>query len=161
MIRTLRKKATSKDGWSHFYESEGHQWVLTHYHPESHGGGIPVLKKLPLLDVNQLIDLALTSTNKDDIIGASLELAERERYYGEDFREILMEKLSTIDVPKLSAFERERLILIIKNSELTDSTNRRSVDGKHWTDIQKDAEYFQHTSRQATEILSALEKHSL
>lgn len=65
-----------------------------------------------------------------------------------------------IDIKKLPDFEKERLKVIIYETEIYDATNRRNIVGKHWTEIQMDAEYFQNISKKAKEILNELKKYS-
>jgi hypothetical protein len=47
-------------------------WVLTPFHSENHGGGVSVLKRLPELTMEELIEIAITSNNPNDIVGASI-----------------------------------------------------------------------------------------
>jgi hypothetical protein len=152
----LTKTGTSDDGWTEFYldETLSEEWRLTRFNSEYHGGGIPVLKKIPEPTIEQLIDIAMTSTDKNNIIGASLELSERERHNKEDFRSKLIERLLTIDTSKLTDFEKERLKIIVYESGLYDATNRRNIVGKHFTEIQNDADYYRTISEQAKNILN-------
>jgi hypothetical protein len=34
-IKSLLKKETSKDGWSHLYQSGAEEWVLTRFHSDN------------------------------------------------------------------------------------------------------------------------------
>jgi hypothetical protein len=94
-LKNLIKTRSSQDGWTHYYldESTKEEWFLTTYGSEYHGGGMPVLKRLPFPSTDELIDIALNSSNRNDIIGASRELSERERYNKESFREKLLLRL--------------------------------------------------------------------
>lgn len=161
-LRTLTKIGASKEGWTDYYidNNSNEEWHLTRYRSEYQGGGIPVLKRLPLLTIEQLIDIAMTSPDKNDIIGASLELSERERSNKDDFRSSLIERLLQVHTSNLTDFEKERLKIIVYESDLYDATNRRSIVGKHFTEIQSDADYYQTISQKAKTILKDIEKYS-
>ena len=161
-LEALTKTGTSTDGWTHYYvdKTTSNKWHLTRYDSEYHGGGIPVLKRLPEPTIEELINIAMTSADINDIIGASLELSEREKYNKEDFRDKLLNRLLQVDTLNLTDFEKERLKVIIYESDLYDSTNRRNIIGKHFTEIEHDADYFRTISQKAKNILSDIEKHS-
>ena len=159
-LKALTKTGTSDDGWTHYYQDNIEKWLLTSFNSEHHGGGLPVLKRLPEPTIDELIDIALTSFDTNDIIGASLELSEREKYNKVDFRDKLLNKLLQIDTSKLADFEKTRLKLIINKSDLCDATNRRDIVGKHLTEIQSDANYFRTISQKALKILEDSDKHS-
>jgi immunity protein 27 of polymorphic toxin system len=161
-LATLTKTGTSDDGWTDYYidKNSNEEWLLTRYNSECHGGGVPVLKRLPKPTIEQLIDIALTSPDKNDIIGASLELSEREKYHKDDFRNKLIERLLMVDTSRLTEFEKERLKIIVYESDLYDSTNRRDIVGKHFTEIENDADYYRTISQKAKGILNDIEKYS-
>lgn len=157
-VKTLTQTGTSDDGWTDFYvdKKTNENWLLIRYHSEYHGSGIPVLKKLPELTIDELINIALTSLDTNDIIGASLDLSERERYKKEDFRGKLLNHLLQVDISSLSNFEKERLRIIIYESDLYDATNRRNIVGKHFTEIERDANYYRSVSQKAKGILAMI-----
>lgn len=159
-LKTLTKKATSTDGLTHFYvdKDSNEEWHLTRYESEFHSAGIPVLKRLPEPPTEELISISLTSADINDIIGASLELSERERYKKEDFREKLLNRLLQVDTTNLSGFEKERMKVIIYESNLYDATNRRDIVGKDFTEIQNDAGYFSTNAQKAKKILADIAK---
>jgi hypothetical protein len=159
-LKTLTKTGTSTDGWTHYYvdKNSNEEWHLTSYDSEYHGGGVPVLKRLPEPTIEELINIAMTSAHTKDIIGASLELSERERYKKEDFRGRLLNRLLQVDTSDLTDFEKERLKIIIYESDLYDATNRRDIVGKHSTEIQNDADYFRTNAQKAKNILTDIEK---
>ena len=158
-LKTLTKTGSSTDSWTHYYvdKNSNEEWHLTRYDSEYHGG-VPVLKRLPEPTIEELINIAMTSTDTNDIIGASLELSERERYKKQDFRERLLNRLSQVDTSDLTDFEKERLKIIIYESDLYDATNRRDIVGKHFTEIQNDANYFKTNAQKAKSILADIEK---
>jgi hypothetical protein len=130
-LKTLTMTETSIDGWIVQYvdKKTNEKWVLTRYHAEYHGGGVPVLKRLPEPTIGQLIDIAMSSLDINDIVGASVELSEREKYQNEEFRGQLLDQLTRVDTSNLNGFEKDRLRIIIYESNLYDSTNRREILG--------------------------------
>jgi hypothetical protein len=161
-LKALTKTGTSTDGWAHYYvdQKSDEEWLLTRYDSEYHGGGVPILKRLPEPTIEELINIAMTSSDTNDIIGASLELSERERYKKEDFRAKLISRLLLVNISDLPDFEKKRLEIIIYESDLFDATNRRDIIGKHYTEIQKDADYFMLNAQKAKEILVAIKEYS-
>ena len=159
-LKTLTKTGTSTDGWTHYYvdKNSNEEWHLTRYDSEYHGGGVPVLKRFPEPTIEELINIAMTSTDTNDIIGASLELSERERYKKEDFRDRLLNRLLQVDTSHLTDFEKRRLKIIIYESDLYDATNRRDIVGKNFTEIQNDADYFRTNAQKVKNILDDIEK---
>ncbi len=159
-LKTLAKTGTSTDGWTAYFidKNSNEEWHLTRYDSEYQGGGVPVLKRIPALTTEELIHIALTSVDTNDIIGASLELSERERYKKEDFRARLLNQLLQVDTSNLSDFERERVKIIIYESDLYDATNRRDIVGKHFTEIESDADYYRTAAQKAKSILENIAK---
>ena len=161
-LKILTNAGTSDDGLTQFYKDKtsNEEWHLTQYDSEYHGGIVSVLKRLPEPTIEELIDIATTSLDINDIIGASLELSERERYKKEDFRDKLLNRLLQVDTSTLNNFEKKRFKIIIYESDLYDSTNRRNIVGKHFTEIQKDSDYYQIIANKAKKTLVDIEKYS-
>jgi len=159
-LQTLTKTGISDDGWTDYLvdKNTNENWLLTRYESEYQGGGIPVLKRLPEPTINELINIAMTSLDTNDITGASLELSERERYNKENFRDKLLDKLLQVATSNLTDFERVRLKIIIYESDLYDLTNLRDIVGKHYSEIQKDADYYRTISDKGKSILNEIEK---
>ena len=63
-----------------------------------------------------------------------------------------------IDVVNCNGFEKERLNIIIYESSLYDKTNLRPIVGKHYTEIEKDADYYRTISEKAKTILDLIKK---
>lgn len=157
-LSTLSKTGASADGWIVYYTDDRTKeiWHLTQFGSEQQAGGIFVLKKLPELNTEALIDLALSSPSRNDIIGASNELYERERHNKEDFREKLLERLSAINLIGLSEFEKERIRLIIDETSLYDATNLRNIVRKQISEIQHDADHYRDMAAKAKAILNQI-----
>lgn len=161
-LTTLTKTGVSDNGWTQHYVDQitNEEWLLTQFHAEYHGGGVSVLKRLPKLTTEELIDIAVTSPDTNDIIGASIELSEKEKYNQEDFRNKLLQRLLQFDISNLTNFDKERLKTIIYESTLYDATNRRDIMRKHFTEIDTDAKYYQTVAEQAKTILADIDKYS-
>ncbi len=114
-LKSLILVKSSDDGWSDFLKGKNNDedWLLTRYDSEYHGGGISILKRLPELTIDELIKIAITSDDKNNIEGASIELSQRESDYKEDFRNKLLDRLLQFDISKLSDFDKERFKIII------------------------------------------------
>lgn len=161
-LTTLSKTGVSNDGWTTYFIDEvtEDKWLLTQFHAEYHGGGVSVLKRLPEPTIEDLINIAATSNNTNNIIGASIELSEREKENKDEFRNKLLQRLLQFDIPNLTDFDRERLKIIIYESTLYDATNRREIMGKHFSEIEIDAKYYQDVSQQTKIILLEIDKYS-
>lgn len=147
----------SEDGYTINYTDNytKENWLLVKYESEYAGRVVQVLKKIEL-PLNDLINIATTSSDLDDIIGAAIELLERERHNKEDFRSLLLDRLSQFNLLDLSDFEKERLKIIIYESNLYDATNRRSIVGKYQYEIENDASYYTLIAKKAKKILATL-----
>ena len=159
-LKTLTKTGTSTDGWTYYYVDNNSkvEWHLTRYDSEYHEGGVAVLKRIPEASLEELIEIAMTSAETNEIIGASLELSEREKYKKEDFRAKLLNRLLQVDTSNLTDFEKERLKIIIYESDLYDATNRRNIVGKHFTEIDSEADYYRTAAHKAKSILENIAK---
>lgn len=159
-LTTLIKTSVSEDVWTQHYTDRAtkEKWLLTQFHAEYQGGGVSVLKRLPEPTIEELINIAVTSNDTNDIIGASIELSEREKYNKEDFRDNLLQRLLQFDILDLTDFDKERFKIIIYESELYDATNRRDIIKKHFIEINTDAKYYLNISQQAKAILADIDK---
>lgn len=159
-LKMLSKLKTSGDGCTHYYSDNNskEEWALTYFETEYADKVVPVLKKLPGPSIEHLIDIATTSPDINDILGASCELYERERKNKEDFRNSLLTRLLQFDIPNLNSFEKERVKIIIYESNLYDATNRRDVVGKNLSEIKKDSDYYSEISKKVKFILSEIAK---
>ncbi len=157
-LKNLIKTAVSDDGCTDYYtdNNTNESWLLTRYESEYHEEGINVLQRLPEPSMKELIDIATTSTDTNNIIGASFELWKREHSRHEDFRGALVKKLLEIDMSKLTSFDKQRLAIIIDECELRDATNRRVVLGKHFTEIQNDADYYRRIAEKVRNMFAGI-----
>lgn len=158
-LKTLKKTGTTDDGWTDNYidPKDETQWLLSRYTSEYNDNDVEILKKVPVLTIDELIDIALTSNNINEIIGASIDLLSRENYFKDEFREKLIIKIEKYIISTLSAFDLDRLKIIIYETRIYDETNEREIVSKTYQDIQKDAAFFKEIANKAKHILSEIE----
>jgi hypothetical protein len=154
-IKHLIRIGESEDGYILKYKDEktGEHWSLAWFESELLEKDIPVLQRLPEATTEELIKIAMSAQDIEEIVGASLLLSAREGNRKEDFRADLLQQLLQVDLSKASAFEQARLRMIIYESDLLDTTNRREIIGKHFTQINRDADYYRGIAKKAIEIL--------
>ena len=71
------------------------QWLRFNVDTEYYGGN-PILGKLPLPDIDSLIELAITSEFEDEIFAACKILTDKESFESFEFRRKLIHKLSEV-----------------------------------------------------------------
>lgn len=94
------------------------------------------LRKHPPPSIKETIEIALFTEHDDEADGAAACLLD---YDNEGkFRELLIERLEkTVKQVSLERFE-----MIYNRAALYSNTNKRSIIGKHHTEVCKDSEYF-------------------
>jgi hypothetical protein len=148
------------DGWTtkYFNNSTGEYWLK--YINEIHRGLTTWSTHLMILSprptTSELIDIALLSPFPDEVIAAATRLYLDEQERQMEFRGDLIDKLAKIDIDHISTIERNRIRNIIQHASLLHAINIRPIVGKHYTEIQADAEFFALTSRRARELLENL-----
>lgn len=156
--RSLSLTSTESDGGEqHFEDPNTHEkWIEYRIEPEYHGGGYPMLVKQPEPTTSELVKIAMDSDNLEEVAGASVFLYTNEKYDKVDFREELMNGIEDYFQRKqvdLTEFEKRKMNTIIYESNLYDSTNRRNTLGKHFSEVEKDYQYFKRISERAKRIL--------
>ena len=156
-LKELQEVETSKDGTDSFFIDPiiREPWILTSYESDRLDCDIRVLMKAELSS-KDLIDIALTSEDEKVIAVAAMTLKYKEEHEKSEFRHELINKLETLNNIDLSKEERMRIELIIYESNLYDGTNRRSIMGKHYTEIKKDALFYQEPADIAKKILELI-----
>ena len=148
------------DGWTTQYlnKSTGEYWLK--YVNEIHRGfttwSVHLMKINPRPTTNEIIGIALDSPFHDEVIAAATRLYLDEQEYKLEFRGDLIDRLTQINIHRLSAKEKNRLKDIIEHASLLHGINIRPIVGKHHTEIEADAEFFASTSRKAYELLLGL-----
>ncbi|MFN8295792.1 MAG: hypothetical protein U0T69_06320 [Chitinophagales bacterium] len=156
-IKNLKQIGISEDGWTIFYQDENaEKWELNYYESDFKRQGVRILRKSKIISVDELINIVINSNNKDEIIGASIELYFNEYNNKEDFREKLVKKLNELDFRKLTKFDKEKVKIIIYESNLYDPLNRREIVGVSKEKFESDVKNFRENAELAEEILEKI-----
>jgi hypothetical protein len=110
----------------------------------------------PRPTTEEMIEIALTSDDHDEVEGAAHRLLFEEEEEMKDFRPRLVERLQSIDILGLSNTDKKRIRTIILNTHLTDKQNKREVVGKSITEIQADSDYFTNVGQFAEKLLNQI-----
>ena len=111
----------------------------------------------PRPTTKEMIEIALTSDDHDEVEGAASRLLIEEEDEMKDFRPSLVERLQVIDVTGLSNENRKRIKTIILNTDLADSQNKREVVEKSIGEVQADGDYFTSVGKFAENLLNQIE----
>jgi hypothetical protein len=157
-LRELRKVGSSENDFTDLFTDNTDQstWLLTRYETDFLEGGVDVLKRENELSISELIELAITSQFIEEVIGASLELYDREAQDGDIFREELVNRLALLDLTNLTDFDKKRIEIIIYESSIYDPLNRREIIGKSMAEIEEDASFYRRISGAAKTILKMI-----
>jgi hypothetical protein len=161
--KTLQQTSVNSDGWEIHYidKTNNEKWIEYRMEPEYHGGGYPILVKEPVPNTEQLMEIALESNNLDEIAGASVFIYTNEEYDKIEFRNDLVEKIEKFyrqRIGKLTEFDIKKIKTIIYETSLSDSTNRKSTMGKHYTQIEEDHEYYKQNAERVKRILNEIKR---
>ena len=154
-VQKLNKVETLDGGWSTKYlENEtGFYWLK--YIADDRSSSMNLMLISPPPTTDDIIDLVFISNYSDEVSAAANRLCIEEKVDKTDFRHKLISRID-IDLTKLDHEERDRIKNIIQSSQLTDKVNRRVIVGKHYIEIEKDAEYFSSIAKRAETILNSL-----
>jgi hypothetical protein len=157
-VSQLSEVETFDDGWTIKYIDPLNRNTWIKYSFENGFGVQFLLVQLPHPSTEELINIALSSINEDEVISASLFLKINELQKKLEFREKLIERLEKIELYDLQYNEKQRLINIIEYSELNNNINRRVILNKNYVEIQRDADLFKQISKRANSILKKLDR---
>lgn len=155
-VQRLTKIETLDGGWSTKYmdKETGFSWLK--YTVDDRGFFQNLIFISPPPTTDELIEIAFKSPYPDEVSAAATRLNLEEQADKKEFRQQLIERLNCFDISQLDMTEKERLKTIIQASQLTDRVNKRDVMGKHFSEIQKDADLFNTVAGKAQEILNML-----
>jgi hypothetical protein len=149
---------TTEDGWTKYFKDDNNEeWCEFYIETEYHGGGQPVLMKLPEPSQNELINRAIASSDPTEIAICAALLNYNERDRDKPFRELLIEQLENFvsnSNIKWTTETAEKIKLIINDSNLYDETNLRPIEGKSIQEITNDYSFFKNISKRAKVILN-------
>ncbi len=124
----------------------GDNWLYYFTDTELHGGGYPMMSKLPFPDTEKLIEIALTSDKEDEVFAACRTLINNEKIDNQEFRSTLINKLELI-----SDSSRQRKV--IKAADLDSPMNMKSQLLKSADQISRDAADFLDIAERAKRLL--------
>ena len=154
--KSLTQTETLDGGWTTKYidNSTGHQWLK--YVVDDRGFSVNLIFISPPPTTEQLIEIALNTNYIDEISAAATRLNFEEQADKKEYRQKLIDHLKQIYISKLDTTEKERIKTIILASQLTDRVNKREIIGKHFSEIQADANFFNNIADTAENILKLL-----
>lgn len=154
--KSLTQVETLDGGWATKYidNSTGHQWLK--YVVDDRGFFVNLIFISPPPTTDQLIEIALNTNYIDEISAAAIRLNFEEQSDKKEYRQKLVDRLNLIDISKIDTAEKERIKTIILAAQLTDRVNKREIVGKHISEIQVDANFFNSIADTAENILKLL-----
>ena len=154
--KTLTQTNTLDGGWTTQYvdNSTGQQWLK--YVVDERGFFVNLIFSSPLPTTDELIQIAFNTKYFDEASAAATRLNIEEQTNKKEYRQKVIDKLNTVDISLLDKSEKERIKTIILASQLTDRVNKREIVGKHFTEIQADANFFNDVADSAENILHLL-----
>jgi hypothetical protein len=152
----LTKIEDTDSGWSTKYFDDQTKQYWLKYVVDERGFSKNLMLISPAPTTDELIDIALTSKYPDEVSAAATRLCIEEQIEKKEYRQKLIDRLNSIDTSELNDNEKKRIETIIDASELTIRINKRDIVGKHFSEIQTDADFFVEISIAAQKILSSL-----
>jgi hypothetical protein len=168
------KKLTSEmteiesDGWETKYidKRDKSEWLKIQLDSEYHGGGNPILFKLPKPTQSELIKTLTKSTDLNQISAISCLLKEFEFDESDnhhEYREELIIELESIineNDFKWNGFEKKLLMTIIHDSDLNFINNQRESLGKKYSEVENDYQYYKNIAERAEKIITILNENN-
>jgi hypothetical protein len=147
VVSRLSETNSDSNLWTKTYldPETGDQWIQYYVDGELHGGGYPVLAKIPLPDTIGIINIAILTENDDELFGACRTLTENEKINGTDFRINLIDRLEKLD-------NKKKINQIIKLTNLDSELNRRVIVDKSADQNYNDANYFKNIASRANRL---------
>ena len=150
------------DGWETKYidQRDQSEWIKTQLDSEYHGGGNPILFKLPKPTQSELIIILTQSRDLNQISAISClikdsEFDESDNHH--EYREELIIELERIVNDKdfkWNSFEKKRLTTIIYDSDLNFPHNQRESLGKKYSEVESDYQYYKNIAERAEKIIT-------
>lgn len=156
-LKELTLLETFIDSWTEKYldPKTGNHW-LKYMIDRDTGRYYNLMLLTPKPTTDEMIDIAFSSSSPDEVEGAVHRLFIEEEDKKKEFRPQFFERLKTYDISQLNPEGKKRIKTIILNGHLTDGINKREIIGKHFTEIEKDANFFKNLSEFAGQILKQL-----
>jgi hypothetical protein len=159
LIKTFIKTDPNADTWGTIYlcPKTNEKWQKINVETEYHGGGYPILFKLPDPRKLDLINILINSDNIDEIATSSALLVINEKELKDEFREELITELENrINQNDFNwnKFNSQKMKTIIYETQLFDKTNRKPILGKKNSEIEKDHKFYLNISERAKKIIT-------
>ena len=156
-LKSLTLLQSSNHGWTEKYKDNktGRLW-LKYMIDRDNGRYYNLMLLNPKPTTEEMIDIVFSSPDHDEVEGAAHRLFIEEEDEKKDFRAAIIDRLKQLDISKLDTEEKKRIKTIIINGHLTERTNKREIIGKHFSEIQKDVQFFKETADTAERILKQL-----
>ena len=165
---TFEMTQIESDGWETKYidKRDKSEWIKIQLDSEYHGGGNPILFKLPKPTQSELIKILTQSTDLNQISAIScllkeFEFDESDNHY--EYREELIIELERIVNEKdfkWNRFEKKRLKTIIYDSDLNFINNQRDSFRKKYSDVKSDYQYYKNIAERAEKINTILNNNN-
>ena len=155
-VKDLKLVESSNHGWTEKYIDNDGQYWLKYMVDRDTGRYYNVVCISPRPTTDEMIEIALTSDDHDEVEGAAHRLLFEEEEEMKDFRPGLVERLQAIDISGLSNTEKKRIRTIILNTHLHDRQNKREVVGKNISEVQADSDYFTFVGQFAEKLLNEI-----
>jgi hypothetical protein len=133
-------------------DKSGEIWQLTEYWIDTLNKNILSLYCVRLINFNSLFKIISESNNIEEIAIASTLIYFRKFDYDDKNREILLIYLESIFMR--SEFDNKKIGLVIGETELYDSTNKKDILGKPYEEIQADYNYYNGIAIRAKKLMS-------
>ena len=156
------------DGWETKYidQRDQSEWLEVPLESEYHGGGYPIIFRLPKPTQTELIKILTKSTELNQISAISCLLKKSEFDKSDkhnEYREELiieLEKIINDKDFKWNSFEKKRLTTIIYDSDLNFPHNQRESLGKKYGEVESDYQYYKNIAERAEKIISLANKNN-
>ena len=125
----------------------GQEWEKYEFEYEDSSTDAVGLRKFPYPSTDKIIEIALFSPHDDEASGAAgllLELEDDEN----DFREKLLDQIEN----NIDRISEERYDLVYWRAQLYDIDNKKSILGKHISEIESDAAHYNELSKRAKQL---------
>jgi hypothetical protein len=156
-LKGLTLVDSSNYGWTEKYldPATGKHW-LKYMIDRDNGRYFNLMLLTPKPTTEEMINIAFTSSDNDEVEGAVHRLFIDEEDEKIDFRPTVISRLKQINLSTLNTEDKKRIKTIILNGHLIERTNKRDVVGKHFSEIQKDVQFFNEVADDAEKILKQL-----
>jgi hypothetical protein len=146
-------------GWTKIYldVKTGEKWIEYVIDPDR-GYFWNLMNISPKPNTDELIKIALESQFEDEIHASSVRLFLDEHQNGLEYRQKLIDKISEFDLTNLNSKDKKRIETIIQSAQLNSKFNYRNTLGKHFTEIDKDWEFFKGIADKSKRILNEMKK---